>query len=121
VLNEATGERIPLPRLDTIAFGRLDTFPDNTPANDIVLYHPDPKSLRAISRWHFELRRLHDAYRLRPTSSQATVVDGKAVSQGEEVPVQPGSVVRLSDVLTLRFCAPEDYVSTMGGRTGQFF
>jgi class 3 adenylate cyclase len=96
-------EDIVLPRQDVIAFGRLDTLADGTRANDIVLTHPSEAAQRAISRWHFELRRTRKGYVLRALSNQITEVDGRLVASGEEVPVRPGTVVQLAKVLTLRF------------------
>jgi class 3 adenylate cyclase len=104
---EETRESIVLPRQDIIAFGRLDTLVDGTRANDVVLTHPVETEQRAISRWHFELRRTRHGYVLRALSSQLTEVDGKPVASGEEVPVREDSVVRLAHVMTLRFHGAE--------------
>ncbi len=104
---EETRESIVLPRQDIIAFGRLDTLVDGTRANDVVLTHPVETEQRAISRWHFELRRTRDGYVLRALSSQLTEVDGKPVAIGEEVPVREDTVVRLARVMTLRFHGAE--------------
>jgi CHAT domain len=100
---EESGEHFVLPSQDTIAFGRLDTIPDGTRANDIVLTHPDRDAQLAISRWHFELRRTRRGQMLRTVSAQLTEVDGKTVEPGEDVPVRPGTTVRLAQVMTLRF------------------
>ncbi len=102
-----TGQEIALPDQDTIRFGRLKES-DGLPANDIVLLLPDETSARKISRWHFELRRQPQALLLRPVSEQPTEVDGQSIAKGAEVIVKPGSVVRVSRVLTLEFisCPP---------------
>jgi class 3 adenylate cyclase len=99
---EETGEEITLPERDIIAFGRL-THSEGLPANDVVLAHPDPNITKQISRWHFELRRHPDGFRLRQVSDQLTEVDGVPVQKGLEVPIRPGSTVRLGKVMTLHF------------------
>ena len=95
-----------MPKLDTISFGRLDKLADGTPANEIVLDHPDGRIRRAISRWHFELRRPPSGYCLRQLSDGMTHVDGEKITTGEEVLVKPATVVRVSSGLTLRFSSP---------------
>jgi class 3 adenylate cyclase len=107
VMIEETGEEVPLPRQDIIAFGRLDALADGTRANDIVLTHPDENAQLSISRWQFELRRFREGYVLRAVSSQVTEIDGAPVAQGEEVPVRAGTVVRVAGVMTLRFQGPK--------------
>jgi class 3 adenylate cyclase len=97
-----TGEEIQLPNQDTIRFGRLKEN-DGLPANDIVLLLPDEKDARKISRWHFELRRHPHTFMLRPVSEQLTELDGHAVAKGTEVPLKPGSLVRVGRVATLEF------------------
>ena len=104
---EESGESLPLPNQDIIAFGRLDALVDGTRANDIVLTHPDREAQLAISRWHFELRRTRRGHMLRRVSSQLTEVDGRLVEPGEEVQVRPGTVVRLAQVMTLWFLGSE--------------
>jgi class 3 adenylate cyclase len=99
---EETGEQFPLPNLDTISFGRLK-LRDGVQANDIVLSLPDKQMAQKISRWHFELRRAPDGFSLRGVSEQATEVNGKLVPRGDEVPIRPGTVVRLAGVMTLTF------------------
>jgi hypothetical protein len=99
---EETGEVCVLPNQDLIGFGRLQEK-DGKVANDIVLALPDATTTQKISRWHFELRRLADGFRLRQLSPQATEVDGRALAAGEEADVRPGAVVRLSGVITLTF------------------
>lgn len=97
-----TQQQIALPQRDIVSFGRLEVIEGMT-ANDIVLVLPDPERTRQISRWHFELRRRSSGYLLRSVSVQSTVVDGVEVHNGQEIPVQPGSVVQLSGVMTLDF------------------
>ena len=97
-----TGQLIPLPAQDIIAFGRLEMI-EGLSANDIVLTLPDHEALRQISRWHFELWRRATGYMLRALSNQATCVDGQPVPHGEGVPIAPGSVVELAGVMTLEF------------------
>lgn len=97
-----TGEELPLPNQDTIRFGRLRES-DGLPANDIVLLLPDETATRKISRWHFELHRHPEALLLRCVSEQPTEVDGQPVAKGTEVPVRPGTLVRVGRVATLEF------------------
>lgn len=97
-----TGEQIPLPPHSIITFGRLREM-NGLRANDIVLTHSDASRAQQISRWHFEVRRAPEGLMLRSVSTQPTEVDGKAVTKGEETAISAGTVVRLSDVLTLRF------------------
>ena len=97
---EETGEVIELPLLDIITFGRLREH-EGLPANDVVLIHPDPLLVRHISRWHFELRRGDDGFRLRSLSDTATEVNGQLALKGDDVPIRPGDRIRLAEVLTL--------------------
>lgn len=99
---EETGETFILPQQDTITFGRLKEH-DGVLANDIVLALPDPRASQQISRWHFELRRQPDGFLFHLITGQRTEVDGALVSKGQQVSLQPDSVVRISDVATLRF------------------
>jgi class 3 adenylate cyclase len=101
-----TGELIPLPVLDLIRFGRL-ADKDGQPANEIVLRLGEDRFTKQISRWHFELRRLPDGFRLRPVSDQSTEVAGRLIRRGEEARIGPGAKVRLSGVMTLVFLDQE--------------
>lgn len=98
------GEEIELPQQDIVSFGRLREL-EGRPANDVVLTLPDPLQAQHISRWHFELRRFADGYRLRPVSEAVTEVDGILVTKGREVAVRPGTTVRVGRVLSLSFVA----------------
>lgn len=104
VVVRESGAVLALPRQDTISFGRLRVN-DGMPANDVVIELDNKQLEQAVSRWHFELRRRPDGYVLRPVSAQATEVDGRPVDKGTEVPVRPGTLVRLSKVVTLEFRA----------------
>ena len=95
-----TGERIELPLQDIVSFGRMDIIEGMT-ANDVVLSLPDGMATRQISRWHFELRRRTDGYILRSVTTHPTMVDGRLLQRGDEVPVGPGTVITLSGVMTL--------------------
>jgi len=97
-----TGQEIQLPSQDTIRFGRLKES-DGLPANDIVLLLPNEMDARKISRWHFELRRHPQTFMLRPVSEQLTEVDGHTIAKGAQVPIRPGSIVRVGRVVTLEF------------------
>lgn len=98
---EHTEQEIPLPAQDLISFGRLDALPNGTVANDVVLTHPDEKVQLAISRWHFELRRVKTGYVLRSISRQGTEVDGKMVEKGQEEPVSVGTLICVAKHLRL--------------------
>lgn len=115
---EETEEEFVLPQQDIISFGRLREH-EGTLANDVVLALPDPLLARQISRWHFELRRFADGLRVRAVSDGATEVDGKRVAKGQEVPIKPGSKVRVARVVTVTFdsapmeSVPESFDATM--------
>jgi hypothetical protein len=114
-----TSEVIPLPGQDVITFGRLRDQ-NGIAANDIVLALPDKVQSQQISRWQFELRRRHDGFVLRAVSDQLTEVDGVAVPKSSEVPIKPGSVVRVAGVMSLEFQAEpsrEPTGSGLGGAT----
>lgn len=93
-----------LPNKSTIAFGRLAEH-EGMMANDIVLAHHDPNQTAQISRWHFELRRSPDGYMLRPLGRGIVEVDDQVITQGNEIVISTGSVVRVARVLTLKFLA----------------
>jgi class 3 adenylate cyclase len=97
-----TGELIELPLQDIVSFGRMDII-EGMSANDVVLTLPDAMSTRQISRWHFELRRRNEGYLLRSVTTHPTLVDGRPLQRGDEVPVMPGTLVCLSGVMTLEF------------------
>ena len=102
---EETGEEIVLPQQDVISFGRLAEH-EGMPANDVVLSLPDPLQTRQISRWHFELRRHGDGFRVHPVSEGATEVDGRLITKDQEAAIKPGSTIRLSNLLSLVFASP---------------
>jgi class 3 adenylate cyclase len=97
---EETNEELSLPQQDIISFGRLREH-EGTLANDVVLVPTDPLQARKISRWHFELRRLPDGFRLRSISEGTTEVNGELITKGSEVMVKPGAIIRVAGVLTL--------------------
>jgi adenylate cyclase len=103
---EETGEEIRLPEHDRITCGRLREL-NGLRANDIVLVLPDPELTQRISRWHFELTREPEGMRLRVVSTRPTEVDGRPLAKDAEVPVANGTVVRLSQVMTLHFLSDE--------------
>ena len=114
---EETNEEFSLPQQDIISFGRLREH-EGTIANDVVLTHEDAEQARQISRWHFELRRFPDGFRLRPVSEVVIEMDGERVKKGSEVPVKPGARIRVARVLTLTLLSPprdvqEDSYETM--------
>jgi class 3 adenylate cyclase len=116
VLLQPSGQTVPLPMRDIIAFGRLETI-EGMAANDIVLALQDGEATRLISRWQFELHRRAGGYLLRPVSGQSTVVDGVEAQMGQDLPIRPGSVVVVAGVLTLRFQSPRWPGSEADART----
>ena len=96
-----------LPAKPVITFGRLGSS-GGPQANDVVLRLPDAERSKRVSRWQFELRRSPEGYLLRQVSAKETEVDGACVREGQEAPVRVGSVVRVANVLTLEFLAPDD-------------
>ena len=102
---EETADVRRLPDQDIISFGRLREH-EGAAANDIVLTLEDPQRALQISRWHFELRRFPDGFRLRPLSDGYTEVDGAAVPKNGEVALKAGSKVRIARVLTIAFFSP---------------
>ena len=102
---EETNEELNLPEQDIISFGRLREH-EGTLANDVVLAPTDPLQATQISRWHFELHRFPDGFRLRPLSENLTEVDGESITRGSEVMVKPGTKIRVARVLTLTLLSP---------------
>jgi hypothetical protein len=105
VVIRESGERIALPAQDTVCFGRGETV-DLTTANDVTLGLPDALAARQVSRRHFELRARAEGYLLRALTHQPTEVDGMLMQRDQELPIRPGSCVRLAGVLTLDFVSP---------------
>ena len=105
VMIRESGERIVLPPRDTICFGRGETL-DMTVVNDVSLSLPDILALKQVSRRHFELRARPEGYVLRALTGQPTEVDGVMTERDQELPIRPGSSVRLAGVLTLDFVSP---------------
>ena len=97
-----TGQQLPVPMQARIRFGRLDRFQGDI-ANEIVLRHPDPEKARFVSRWHFELERTVEGYRLNQLSRTPVEVDGNPVEKGMSVPIVANSRVIVAGVLTLQF------------------
>jgi class 3 adenylate cyclase len=106
VVIRESGERIVLPPRDTLSFGRADTQ-DGATANDVVLSLPDAIAAKQISRRHFELRSRPEGYVLKALSLQDTEVDGIGMQRDQELPIRPGSCVRLAGVMTLDFVSPQ--------------
>jgi class 3 adenylate cyclase len=96
-----------IPHQNRVTLGRLAMHEGKT-ANDIVLEHPDPALSRRISRWHAQLEMTADGYLLRSMGRAPTEVDGQNIGEGQAVLVRPGSVARLSKVLTLHFHGPPE-------------
>jgi class 3 adenylate cyclase len=105
VMIRESGECIVLPPHDTVCFGRRESQ-EGTSGHDVVLGLPNALATKQISRRHFELRSRPEGYVLKALTTQATEVDGVTMQRDQEVPVRPGSIVRLAGVMTL------DFVST---------
>ena len=99
---ENSGEKLPLPALDTISFGRIAEL-DGAKANDIVIKLAEEQLSNMVSRWHFELRRRPEGFVLRSVSSQLTEVDGRTLKKGEEADVRAGTSVVLAKTIVLKF------------------
>ncbi len=113
---EETGEVIDLPLLDIITFGRLREH-EGLLANDVVLTHPDPRLVRHISRWHFELRRGVDGLCLRCLSDTATEVNARPAPKGQDVDIAPGDRIRLAGAMTLVVLTPSSLGTDDASRT----
>ena len=113
---EETTEELSLPQRDIISFGRLREH-EGTLANDVVLAPADPLQANQISRWHFELHRFPDGFRLRPLSQGVTEVDGEPIMKGSEVMVKPGAKIRVARVLTLTLLSPPRNVHEDSAKT----
>jgi class 3 adenylate cyclase len=96
------GRELRLPPLEVIRFGRLREV-DGVVANDVVISVADPALQSRVSRWHFELHRRSDGFRLRNVSASSTEVDGRAVARGDEIAIAPGATVRVAGAITLVF------------------
>ena len=105
MLVRESGIRIALPQLDTLCFGRGEAQ-SNLGAHDVILALPDPAATKQISRRHFELLSRPEGYVLKALSNQFTEVDGVVMQRDQELPLRPGSVVRLARVMTLEFMSP---------------
>jgi len=106
---------ITLPERDIIRFGRLKDH-GGEPANDVVLELADPVRSKAVSRWHFELRRRPGEIRLRSVTERITEVNGVKVELGFEVPLRPGARVNLGNAVTLIFRNSALLASSPSGR-----
>ena len=104
VIHES-GERINLPPLDTLCFGRGE-LQHALSMHDVVLTLPDVTASKQISRRHFELLSRAEGYVIKALSAQPTEVDGVALARDQELPLRPGSMVRLARVMTLEFVSP---------------
>ncbi|XVJ71387.1 MAG: adenylate/guanylate cyclase domain-containing protein [Rhizobacter sp.] len=113
---EPSGEIVNLPAQDIISFGRLREY-EGAPANDVVLIHPDPQMARHISRWHFEFRRGPQGYCLRSLSDSATEINDFPAAKGQDMPVGPGTRIRVAAALTLVLIPPAVGANSDGDRT----
>jgi hypothetical protein len=94
-----------LPPQDSVCFGRGETV-DLTTVNDVVLGLPNALAAKQVSRRHFELRARPEGYLLKALTSQPTEVDGVTMQRDQELPIRPGSCVKLAGVMTLDFVSP---------------
>ncbi len=97
-----TGLRFPIPCMDRVTVGRL-TLADGAGPDHIVLKHPNPAQIQRVSRRHIALELTPQGYRLRNLSRALAEVDGQSVARDASVRIKPGSTVRLSKVITVRF------------------
>ena len=105
VVIRESGERIFLPPRDTVCFGRGETL-ELTNASDVPLGLPDTVAVMQVSRRHFELRARPEGYVLKSLTPQRTEVDGVTMQRDQELPIRPGSCVKLAGVMTLDFESP---------------
>ena len=97
-----SGERIALPQLDTLCFGRGELHGEGA-AVHVILALVDPVASKQVSHRHFELLARPTGFVIRSLSSQPTEVDGVSLARDQELPLRPDSVVRLARVMTLEF------------------
>lgn len=102
ILIEETGQQIMLPNQPVISLGRIRET-QGVRANDIALQLPDAHLTQKISRYHLEIRTHPEGLMLRSLSENSTEHDGNQLIKGQEAPLRIGSVVRLANVMTLRF------------------
>ena len=107
LLIHESGERIALPQLDILCFGRGE-LQQGSSAHDVILTLPDTAANKQISRRHFELHSRQNGYVLKALSTQFTEVDGVVLQRDQEQALRPGSVVRLARVMTLEFVPPDE-------------
>ncbi|MEO6623464.1 MAG: adenylate/guanylate cyclase domain-containing protein [Burkholderiaceae bacterium] len=105
IIIHESGERITLPPLDILCFGRGELH-NTLSIHDVVLTLPDPTASKQISRRHFELLSRPEGYVIKALSTQPTEVDGVVIQRDQELPLHPGSLVRLARVMTLEFISP---------------
>ena len=83
----------------------------------MVLAPADPLQANQISRWHFELHRFPDGFRLRPLSENLTEVNGESITRGSDVMVKPGTKIRVARVLTLTLLSPQPSLREQSDKT----
>ena len=105
IIIRESGERIHIPLLDALCFGRGE-LQSSVSMHDVILTLPDPTASKQISRRHFELLSRPEGYVIKALSPQLTEVDGVAIQRDQERPLRPGSLVRLARVMTLEFLSP---------------
>src|SRR5205814_1682017 len=82
-----------------VRFGRKDA--KGGPIPDIEIRHPDDSVGKRVSRTHFQLHRRKDETFIRMTTQRPLEVDGRQMVENEETRVQPGSVIRVSNAVTI--------------------
>jgi class 3 adenylate cyclase len=115
---QETGVELVIPDKPLVTIGRLRTNADGTPANDLVISHPEAQKSLLISRWHLELRRAADGMVVRSVSDRATELNGAVMKKGADHPLRVGDLVRLPGVLTLAFAGESLTRSAISTRDG---
>jgi hypothetical protein len=76
-------------------------------SSETMLVRPSKQSMMmspgTTAWWHFELRREADGLVLHAVSTRALEVDGRALTRGDQVPVEAGTTVRVARVVTMTF------------------
>ncbi|MBI4861187.1 MAG: hypothetical protein HY815_13155 [Candidatus Riflebacteria bacterium] len=78
-----------------------------------MLAVPDEQLSKAISRWHFQLRRDADGMWISSVTEAPTTVDGRPLTKGEQMPVRGGTCINLSGVITVELLGVRSPEETM--------
>ncbi len=113
-----TGAELIIPDKELVTIGRLRNNANGTPANDLVVSHPDPDKAVLLSRWHLELRRRPDGLMLRSVSDRGTELNGVPMTKGADVAIKAGDVANLSGVVSMTFVGETLSRSALSTRSG---